>query len=341
MLAALELLARREGLGELLADGSARAAARIGRGSEQYLITVKGTELPAHMPQVKRSLALVYAANPFGADHQSHEHDPSYTPESSAMSLQRLGMLGLHDPQPDRVLNREKVKLALYTQWNYSFMDSADLCQFVYGPAWQVYGPDEMAALMRAVTGWEWTVEELQRAGERRLNMLRAINAREGAGRDRDTLPKRLFDEPLAGGPSDGVSVTGEELAQALDAYYELCGWDVISGKPGRGKARRVGSGLDRVDIGMRLHLYGGLRAKAGTKTADVELEPGATLGDALDALARAYPALAATIGSLQGGSSASLRVLVNGRNMLHLEGLGTSIGPDDKVDLFPPVVGG
>jgi aldehyde:ferredoxin oxidoreductase len=226
MLATLDKIVRREGLGDLLANGSAHAARQIGRGAEDLVVAVKNQELPAHMPQVKRSLALVYAVNPFGADHQSSEHDPGYTPESAPVSLERMAQIGLMTPQPDRVLNREKVELALYTEWNYSFMDTADLCQFVYGPSWQLLGPAEMAELMRAVTGWEMTVNDIQRIGERRLNLMRAFNAREGVGRERDTLPKRLFDQPLKGGPSEGVFITREELETALNEYYELAGWD-------------------------------------------------------------------------------------------------------------------
>jgi aldehyde:ferredoxin oxidoreductase len=241
MLAMLDKIMRREGLGDLLADGSAYAAHKIGRGAEDFVVAVKNQELPAHMPQVKRSLALIYAVNPFGADHQSHEHDPGYTPEASKISLERMARLGLTNPQPDRVLNREKAKLALYTEWNYSFMDTADLCQFVYGPSWQLLGPDEMAELMRAVTGWEMTVSDIQRIGERRLNLMRAFNAREGAGRERDTLPKRLFDQPLKGGPSDGVFITRQELEDALNDYYELAGWDPSTGTPGQAKLEELG----------------------------------------------------------------------------------------------------
>ena len=96
--------------------------------------------------------------------------------------------------------------------YNYSFMDSANLCQFVYGPSWQLIGPAEMAELASAVTGWPLTIADIQQIGERRLNLTRAFNAREGAGREQDTLPKRLFDMPLKGGVSDGLSIPREEL---------------------------------------------------------------------------------------------------------------------------------
>ncbi len=243
MLTIVEKIAKREGIGELLGNGSAIAAKKIGHGAEDLVVAVKNGELPAHMPQVKRSLALIYAVNPFGADHQSSEHDPGYTPDTASYNLERFAEIGMTHPMSDRVLDREKVKMALYSEWNYSFMDTATLCQFVYGPAWQVYGPKEQAELMRATTGWEWTVEAVQKVGERRLNMLRAFNAREGAGRDRDTLPKRIYDEPLKGGASDGVAVTRQEVADALNMYYEMCGWDVATGMPTKAKLESLGLG--------------------------------------------------------------------------------------------------
>jgi len=243
MIAVLEKITRREGIGDLLANGSSYAAEKIGQGAKDLVVAVKKNELPAHMPQVKRSLALIYAVNPFGADHQSHEHDPGYTPDTADYNLKRMAEVGLTNPQPDRVLNREKVKMALTTEWNYCYMDTADLCQFVYGPAWQVYGPKNQAELMKATTGWDWSVNDLQKVGERRLNMLRQFNAREGAGREHDTLPKRIYDEPLKGGTSDGVAVTRQEVEEALDMYYEMCGWDVATGKPTRTKLEELGLG--------------------------------------------------------------------------------------------------
>jgi aldehyde:ferredoxin oxidoreductase len=243
MLAILDKITKREGLGDLLANGSAHAAKKIGKGAEDLVVAVKNHELPAHMPQVKRSLALIYAVNPFGADHQSSEHDPGYTPDTASYNLERMAEVGLTNPMSDRVIDREKVKMALTTEKNYCFMDTATLCQFVYGPAWQVYGPKEQAELLHATTGWEWTVDDVQKIGERRLNMLRAFNAREGVGRELDTLPKRLYDEPLKGGASDGVAVTRKEVEEALDIYFEMCGWDVATGKPTRTKLEELGLG--------------------------------------------------------------------------------------------------
>lgn len=234
------MIGRREGFGDLLAEGSARASDHIGRGSEDFLTTVKMEEAPAHMPQAKRSLALIYAVQPFGADHQSHEHDDAYDPEEGY--LEQMAELGLLDPRPADVLDSEKVRYGFYTQCVYSALDTLNLCQFVYGPAWQLYGLDQMVDVVRAVTGWKVSLWELMKLGERRLNMLRAFNAREGIGREADALPKRFF-KALRGGPTDGVAVSEEEVERALDTYYGIAGWDVAKGVPTRAKLEELAIG--------------------------------------------------------------------------------------------------
>lgn len=229
-----EMIAKGEGFGQILGLGSAAAAKAIGRGTEEYLITSKGQEAPAHMPQMKRSLALIYAVNPFGADHQSSEHDPVY--EEKVAYPERLGALGLTEAQPVRSLTPEKVRFARETQYFYSLMDSVNVCQFVYGPAWQLYGPEDLLQMIQAVTGWDVTMEELQKVGERRLNMLRAFNAREGIDREHDKLAEKMFKKALQGGPSDGIAVDRAQFETALDEYYRQNDWDVETGAPTRHK---------------------------------------------------------------------------------------------------------
>ena len=236
-----EMIGKREGLGTVLAEGSARAAEQLGRGSE-FLITSKGQEAPAHMPQVKRSLALIYAANPFGADHMSSDHDPAYE-RSFDDYKDRLGLMGLTKPQEPQSLGPEKVNFARKTQHMHSMLDSVNLCQFACGPSWQLYGPDEIMKIVRAVTGWNVTLEELLTVGERRLSMMRAFNAREGINRDQDKLPEKFFREGLQGGPSDGWKVNKAEFEAALDEYYRQSGWDVRSGIPTRQTLERLGLG--------------------------------------------------------------------------------------------------
>ena len=237
----VERIGEREGFGRVLGEGSARAAETLGVGQD-LVVAVKNHEFPAHMPQVKRSLALIYAVNPFGADHQSHEHDPSYELENDWEAYQgRLAELDLLDPQPEGSLGAEKVRYALYTQYLYSCMDTVNVCQFVWGPAWQLYGPGQLAEAVQAVTGWSVSLWELLKVGERRLNLLRAFNAREGVGAEADTVPPKLL-IPLRDGASDGVAVTAQEVEQAKAIYYQMAGWDA-DGRPTRAKLEELGLG--------------------------------------------------------------------------------------------------
>jgi aldehyde:ferredoxin oxidoreductase len=246
MLKALEMMLNAEGeFGKTLGMGSERAAKVWGNGADEYLITVKGAEAPAHMPQAKRSLGLIYAVNAFGADHQSSEHDPYYEEGVADLNLNRLKLIGLDTPQPGYSLTTEKVRFAYLTQVFYSMLDSVELCQFVYGPAWTLYGPAETVAMINAVTGWDVTVDELMTVGERRLNLFRIFNAREGLDRNADKLPKKFFKALGGAGPTAGMALTHEEIESAKDAYYKLAGW-TNNGIPTR-------QTMERLDIAWAL----------------------------------------------------------------------------------------
>lgn len=233
-----EMIGRREGLGDLLAEGSTRAAQYLRRGAE-FLICSKGQEAPAYMPQLKRSLALIYAVNPFGADHQSNEHDYAYEDAFDAYK-DRLALLGLNTPQNPQSLTPEKISFIRKTQHLYSLADSLCLCQFVWGPAWQLYGPEHIVAMIQAVTGWKFTLQELLTVGERRLNMMRAFNAREGINRNQDTLPERFFKIPLEGGPTNGWRLDENQFKNAIDEYYVQSGWELKTGTPTRSTLERL-----------------------------------------------------------------------------------------------------
>jgi aldehyde:ferredoxin oxidoreductase len=148
--------------------------------------------------------------------------------------------LGLTNPQPSDVLNEEKVRFAITTHYWNSCVDSLNICQFVFGPAWQLFSPNQLVEVVRAVTGWDVTIEELSRLGERRLTMMRVFNAREGFDCQDDTLPPKLH-QALAGGKSDGARVTKEEIEWAKDWYYRLAGWDANTGNPTRAKLEALG----------------------------------------------------------------------------------------------------
>ncbi len=239
-----EMIGRGEGFGVVLGEGSARAAEQFGNGAEDLVVTVKKQELPAHMPQFKRSLGLIYAVNPFGADHQSSEHDTAWRHYADRMA--EIGVT--NEPQHPGVMNEEKVDFALKTQHIYSALDTVNMCQFVFGPAWHLYSTKQLAEAVNLITGWEIDVADLQKVGERRLNMLRAYNAREGIGREADVLPKKMK-KALVGGKTDGLSLDDAELEQAKDWYYAMSGWDVATGIPTRAKLEELELGWIADDL--------------------------------------------------------------------------------------------
>lgn len=213
-------------LGRILGQGSERAAKAWGNGADECLTTVKGAESPAHMPQAKRSLGLIYAVNPFGADHQSSEHDWMIEEGiASDLYMTRLAELGMEERLPPMSLNKAKVKFSYVTEIFYSMLDSVELCQFVWGPSWNLYGPQDTANLVSAVTGWKVSVDELMKVGARRLNLMRTFNSREGLDRKDDRLPKKFYRALVGQGPTAGVALSHDEIEAAMDEYYRLAGW--------------------------------------------------------------------------------------------------------------------
>jgi aldehyde:ferredoxin oxidoreductase len=219
MVKMVEMIGRREGFGRLLGKGSARVAEELGIGQD-LVVAVKNRECPAHMPHTKRTMALLYAVNPGGADHTVYEHCTSYPrfPE-------RMAEIGLAEPQPPRVLNGEMVRYSVYSQQLMSCLDSLCICKFVFGPAWQLYSSNQLIDAVQAITGWDVSLWELMKVGERRLNLLRAFNTREGVGAEADTMPAKM-QVPLQGGATDGMSITAQEFEAAKDLYYRMVGWD-------------------------------------------------------------------------------------------------------------------
>jgi aldehyde:ferredoxin oxidoreductase len=166
---------------------------------------------------------------------------------ASDLYMSRLALLGMEERLPALSLGKEKVKFAYLTEVFYSMLDSVELCQFVWGPAWTLYGPQETADLVKAVTGWDVTVGELMKVGERRLNLMRAFNSREGLDRKDDKLPKKFFKALQGEGPSAGIALAHEEIEAALDEYYKLAGW-TNTGIP-------TSQSLERLDLNWAVEL--------------------------------------------------------------------------------------
>jgi len=233
MVTMVEKICKREGLGKVLGLGSVKAAKELGFG-EELLVAVKGGEFPAHMPHDRIGIGLIYAVNPFGADHESSIHDPSYTTESDDMAS-----LGLIDPQPVDAMNFEKVKFSLYTQYLVSVNDTLCACNFVYGPGWCLYNQNQLVEVVNAITGWNTSLWELLLLGKRRLNLIRSFNAREGVGRKADTFPPKMA-KALKGGPTDGLFIPEGKVEDQFSTYYRMAGWDT-DGKPTRFTLEELG----------------------------------------------------------------------------------------------------
>ena len=208
------------GFGRKVARGSAALAREIGQGSEKYLLTVKNKEFPAHMPQTKASLGLAYAVVPFGSDHVSSQMDPTMGVEPLPYQMAGIGFDRAEDPSE---MNDEKAKLFWRTQLAYSMFDTADVCVLAFS-FWTAYDLEDLVYGINAATGWKMTLYELMMVGERRIQMMRVFNQREGFTEKDDVLPEKLF-TPLKGGLSDGMVMDREAFFKTRDLYYRMAGW--------------------------------------------------------------------------------------------------------------------
>ena len=220
MLKMVEMIAKREGIGDLLADGTARAAVKIGKGAEAYSIHVKKLELPMHEPRLNKALALGFMVNPHGADHCSNMIDLAFmnSTDESKVTVPDAEKLGLTSVPFDDI-GPQKVALFRIVQLGKIVFDSLAVCQFL------PYSLDQVASVTSAVTGWSTTVEEQLEVAERTLTMSRLFNIRQGFTAADDKLPSRFF-SPTKGGAMAKTSLDPEQLEKAKLHYYSLMGWD-------------------------------------------------------------------------------------------------------------------
>ncbi len=229
----IEKVAHCEGVGKVLAEGFNASVKHFGDATGKYAIHCKGQGLPAHMAQFKPSQAIMYAAVPIGGDHMSCEHDWLSV---SGELVKGLGVIGTGTRAS---MDLPKVRMTAYSQHFYSLLDTLTLCMFCWGPG-NLFTYTELVDLVRYATGWDCTFWELMKAGERKTNMMRQVNARRGFTRRDDVLPERLY-EPMPEGPSKGLHVDREIFPQMLNQYYGIMGWDLETGNPTAGKLMELG----------------------------------------------------------------------------------------------------
>ena len=207
MLKLVEMTARREGFGARLAEGAWRLAESVHPEGTRLVYAVKRLELPAHSARALKGLSIGYATATRGGSH----HDTRPTPQ--------------YAPTFDRRGTTDKPAFAARSQNFTAVGDSLVLCRFTSERGFGLFVGEPYARMVRAVTGWNVDVEELERVGERIINLERMFNVREGVRRAQDVLPWKVMHEPIPEGPSAGMYCPPEELDAMLDAYYALRGW--------------------------------------------------------------------------------------------------------------------
>ena len=208
LLRAIEEIGGREGLGDLLAEGSRIASRLVGRGSEVFAAHVKGLELPGYEPRTLQAMALGLAVNARGADHN---RSGAYEADLS----------GRHD----RLVGGDAhVVGAIETEDRAAIMDSLILCKFLRG----VFADPlaEWAALLNTVTGWDTDAQELATTARRIVMAKRMFNVREGWTREEDWLPERFLSESLEVGSGRAATLTPETLDAMISSYYRGRGLD-------------------------------------------------------------------------------------------------------------------
>ena len=190
-----------------------------------------------HDPRGKKGLSLAYALSPTGADHMEAPHDPLYAgfhPQGHP-----LGVLGLIEPLDPMTLDSKKVRAFYVTQQVWSAYNSVGMCDFVGAPL-NTLQLDPMIDYINAVTGWNVSIYELMKVGERNNTLARMFNNREGFTPADDVLPQRMH-EGIGNGAIKGARIDPDEFLAARKTYYEMAGWDGQTGKPTDAKLAELG----------------------------------------------------------------------------------------------------
>jgi len=235
MLKLVPMIAKREGLGDLLAEGVMRAAEKLGPGAEKAAMHIKGLEMPADGVRASKGEAVVLAVSPRGADHL---RPYASTIDAFGYKEPELGIEGEIDFAEDE--NKEWIK-----PFQELCMATNMLGVCLFASITIAIKPSTWAKLLSCAIGRTVTKEELLERAEAVINLERMINARFGFARKDDTLPKRFTDEPGRDGRGAGEKVN---LDVALDSYYASMGWDKETGLPTKETLCRLG--LDWIELG-------------------------------------------------------------------------------------------
>jgi aldehyde:ferredoxin oxidoreductase len=215
----IDKISRREGIGNLLAEGVRKSSQQIGKGSADFAMETKGMEFPGYEPRGSWGMALAYATSDRGACHQ----------RAWTVTAETGGKLG------ERFSPEGRAKFVKETQDERAIAFSLVVCDFA------PLEVKDFVSLLNLATGFELDEKAYLEIGERIWNLTRMYSVREGISRKDDRLPKRL-EEPLPDGPTKGIKISKEVFDQMLDEYYELRGWDE-NGIPTQAKLSELGLG--------------------------------------------------------------------------------------------------
>jgi aldehyde:ferredoxin oxidoreductase len=219
-------IVQRRGLGDVLADGCRLASRRMGPQIEHYAMHVKGLEMVCFEPRSQTGLALGYATAPVGPRYDICEHDWDFNTEAGwEHSLELAQTLGITERIPMSELSAEKVRRYKQLSTVWSAADCLGFCIFAVAPT-RILSLPEMAEILSAVTGWKTSDHEIMRLGERRNQLLRLYNNREGICASDDTLPARFFEQPITEGPRKGDVLDRGRFREMVQIYYALMGRD-------------------------------------------------------------------------------------------------------------------
>jgi aldehyde:ferredoxin oxidoreductase len=238
-LSVIELIAKREGIGDLLAEGSFRAAERIGKGSEKYLVTVKKQEVPMHDPRIKTGVGIGYAVSDIGADHMVAAHDPFFADGESAAFLGSR-VLGIEHPADIFEMTRNKARNFAIAGRYWRMQDCLGCCHFGFAPR----GPmniQRLIDMINAITGWGADISELMEGGERAITMSRIYNQREGFTERDDHLPEKFTQDMKDGPYRDKLGIEKAGFYRMRSDFYDEMGWDRDTGYPTAERIRKLG----------------------------------------------------------------------------------------------------
>ncbi|MDD5703380.1 MAG: aldehyde ferredoxin oxidoreductase family protein, partial [Dehalococcoidales bacterium] len=205
MLKLLEMITRREGIGDFIAEGTARMAQKIGQKCHDFALHVKGLEPGMHEPRIGSALFLGFMLSPNGADHCAATPDGLLANDMMFKPFHPLGWM--QAPAPEEISSR-KVGIFKDSQLINILCDSMVVCQF---PGITI---EQAAELIKGITGWDTGISELMRIAERITTVMRLINLREGLSSADDKLPERFY-QPTNGGPLANVQVDREGYEKA------------------------------------------------------------------------------------------------------------------------------